>query len=210
MNLNANNIVMLVLLILLFLLIIAFSLIIIFKDRIVNTWRRHVHRKRNKQINVDLSYFINNLASTLAKLSFDKTGALIVIENENNIQKYIDSGKRVDVEFFPEFVTNVFYNHKSPLHDGAMIIRDLKIVSISSYLPMTKKPLPVYYGARHRAAIGVCEYFDCFAFAVSETTGAITYVHNDVIKQVSSSPEELSEFITKELWTKSIYKKAFN
>ena len=206
---QSDIIVMLSLIFFTFVPIVTFSLIILFKDRIVNSWRRRRHKRKNKDVNIDLSYFINNLASYLAKLSFDKTGALVVLENENNIQKYIEAGKKVDVDFFPEFVTNVFYNHKSPLHDGAMIIRDLKVVSLSSYLPMTKKPLPVYYGARHRAAIGVCEYYDCFAFAVSETTGAITYVHNDIIKQISSSPEELVEFITKELWTKSIYKKAF-
>ena len=206
---QSDIIVMLSLIFFTFVPIVTFSLIILFKDRIVNSWRRRMHKRKNKDVNIDLSYFINNLASSLAKLSFDKTGALVVLENENNIQKYIEAGKKVDVDFFPEFVTNVFYNHKSPLHDGAMIIRDLKVVSLSSYLPMTKKPLPVYYGARHRAAIGVCEYYDCFAFAVSETTGAITYVHNDIIKQISSSPEELVEFITKELWTKSIYKKAF-
>ena len=206
---QSDIIVMLSLIFFTFVPIVTLSLIILFKDSIVNSWRRRMHKRKNKDVNIDLSYFINNLASSLAKLSFDKTGALVVLENENNIQKYIEAGKKVDVDFFPEFVTNVFYNHKSPLHDGAMIIRDLKVVSLSSYLPMTKKPLPVYYGARHRAAIGVCEYYDCFAFAVSETTGAITYVHNDIIKQISSSPEELVEFITKELWTKSIYKKAF-
>ena len=185
-------------------------LVLIFKEQIVNTIRRRKHKKQNKKISVDLSYFINNLASALAKLSFDKVGALIVIENEDNIQKYIDAGKRIDVDFFPEFTTNVFCNHKSPLHDGAMIIRNLKIVSLSSYLPMTKKQLPVYYGARHRAGIGVCEYFDCFAFIVSETTGSVTYVHNDQIQIIDNSPEALVEFITKELWAKSIYKKSFS
>ena len=210
MDNTTGTIILLTFLVVILVAIVAFCLVIIFKDRIVNSWRRRVHRKKNKQaMNVDLSYFINNLSSSLAKLSFDKTGALIILENENNLQKYIDAGKKVNIDFFPEFVTNVFYNHKSPLHDGAMIIRDLKIVSLSSYLPMTKKPLPIYYGARHRAAVGVCEYFDCFAFCVSETTGAVTYVHNDSIKQLSSSPEELAEFIAKELWSKSIYKKEF-
>ena len=209
MDSTTVGLILLALIIVALIAIITFCLVIIFKDKIVNSWRRRIHKKKNKQMNVDLSYFINNLASSLAKLSFDKTGALIIMENENNIQKYIDAGKKVDVEFFPEFVTNVFYNHKSPLHDGAMIIRDLKIVSLSSYLPMTKKPLPIYYGARHRAAVGVCEYFDCFAFCVSETTGVVTYVHNDSIMQLSSSPEQLAEFIAKELWAKSIYKKGF-
>jgi diadenylate cyclase len=68
--------------------------------------------------------FFNNLASTLVKLSTDKVGALIVIENKDTLSTYINIGNKIDANFFPEFVTNIFYNHKSALHDGAMIIRN--------------------------------------------------------------------------------------
>ena len=118
-------------------------------------------------------------------------------------------GKKVDVKFFPEFVTSVFYNHKSPLHDGAMIIRNLKIISLSSYLHMTSRIVDVQYGARHRAAFGICEYYDCFAFVVSETNGNITFSHRDEIRRLSQDPEELAGQITQIFSSLSIYKSQF-
>jgi len=135
--------------------------------------------------------FVNNLASVLAKMSADKIGALIVIENKDSLTPYINIGNKVDATFFPEFVTSIFYNKKSPLHDGAIIVRNLRIASLSSYLPMTKKLVKVEYGARHRAAFGICEKFDCFAFVVSETNGNITAVHMDEVKKLSNNPEKL-------------------
>ena len=170
--------------------------------------KRKKIRKQNKSIS-EIIYFINDLASTLAKMSYDKVGALIVVENKDNLKKYIDLGKRVDVKFFPEFVTSVFYNHKSPLHDGAMIVRNLRIISLSSYLHMTSRIVDVQYGARHRAAFGICEYYDCFAFVVSETNGNITFAHRDEIKRLSQDPEELAGQITQLFSSLSIYKSQF-
>jgi diadenylate cyclase len=149
--------------------------------------------------------FINNFASVLIKMSADKVGALIVIENKDSLLPYINIGNRVDAAFFPEFITSIFYNKKSALHDGAVIIRNWRIASLSSYLPMTKKVVNVEYGARHRAAFGICEKFDCFAFVVSETTGNITAVHLDEFKQLSQSPEKLVGEIARIFATSGIF-----
>ncbi|WEK82972.1 MAG: diadenylate cyclase [Mycoplasma sp.] len=173
------------------LVLVSLIFVLIFNKRIqafIEKTRKIKTRKLSKE---DIDDFINKFASALAKLSYDKTGAIIIIENRDNMDRYIESGKRVYIDFFIEFVTSVFTNHKSPLHDGAMILRNFKIVSLSSYLPMTKKVVPVKYGARHRAAFGICEYYDCLAFVVSETNGDITYSHNDELYQLSKQPEEL-------------------
>jgi diadenylate cyclase len=84
----------------------------------------HFTKKRQKTEIKFLLDFFNNLASTLVKLANDKVGALIIIENNDSLAPYINIGNKIDTNFFPEFVTNIFYNHKSALHDGAMIIRN--------------------------------------------------------------------------------------
>lgn len=188
-------------------LIVFQIIVLVFNTQIKNFFEKHKHIKRPKKTIKEINYFINNLASSLARISYNKVGALIIIENKDNMNKYINSGKKVSVNMFPEFIFNIFYNHKSPLHDGAMIIRNLKIVSLSSYLPMTTKILPVNYGARHRAGFGICEHFDCYSFIVSETTGEITCAHLDQIKKLSNSPEELVNQIVKILSQDSIYSK---
>ncbi|MDR3257484.1 MAG: diadenylate cyclase [Mycoplasmataceae bacterium] len=157
---------------------------------------RFTKKSQNDDVKFLLNFF-NNLSSTLVKLSVDKVGALIVVENKDSLTPYINIGNKVDSAFFPEFVTSIFYNHKSALHDGAMIIRNWRIASLSSYLPMTKKIVNVEYGARHRAAFGICEKYDCFAFVVSETNGNITAVHLDEFKRLSQSPEKLATEIAK-------------
>jgi diadenylate cyclase len=84
---------------------------------------RFTHKRQNDDIKFLLDFF-NNLASTLVKLSSDRVGALIVIENNDSLAPYINIGNKVDANFFPEFVTSIFYNHKSALHDGALIIKN--------------------------------------------------------------------------------------
>lgn len=203
-----DNIEIILLILMLTCLITIFLLvfILVFQRQIQTFFEKKRSRKRTKATDKEIIDFINNLAGTLAKLSYDKTGAIIVIENRDNMDRYIRSGKRVNVPFFSEFVLTLFKNHNSPLHDGAMIVRDFMIVSLSSYLPMTKKVVPVKYGARHRAAFGICEYYDCFVFVVSGTNGDITYSHNDELYQLSSKPEGLVEQIQAILKRWSIYK----
>ncbi|MBQ0045654.1 MAG: DNA integrity scanning protein DisA nucleotide-binding domain protein [Mycoplasma sp.] len=137
-----------------------------------------IFKDRKKRIvNVDeVSMFMTNLATALARLSSSKVGALIVFENKDNLEKYVQLGNKVDSPFFPEFVYSIFFNHESALHDGAMIVRNLRITSLSSYLPVSKRLLPVRYGSRHRAAFGIAERTDALAFVVSETTGIISFM----------------------------------
>jgi DNA integrity scanning protein DisA with diadenylate cyclase activity len=86
--------------------------------------RLRLFRKRRDEDLKFIMNFINDLASVLIKMSSDKIGALIVIENKDSLTPYINIGNKIDSPFFPEFITSIFYNKKSPLHDGAIIVRD--------------------------------------------------------------------------------------
>lgn len=153
-----------------------------------------IYKNRKKKIiNVEeVTLFITNLATSLSRLSGGKVGALFVIENKDNLEKYVQLGSKVDAPFFPEFVYSIFYNHESALHDGAMIIRNLRIASLSSYLPVSKRLLPVNYGSRHRAAFGIAERTDGIAFVVSETSGTISCMHGPEHFVLSSDSVKLA------------------
>lgn len=183
---TSNNLT-LVCMVLLIVIVTIMGLVILFYFARVahfNLKRKHSKKasifkdRKKKVVNVDeVAMFITAFATSLARLSSNKVGALIVFENRDNLEKYIQLGNKIDSPFFAEFVYSIYYNHESSLHDGAMIIRNLRIVSLSSYLPVSKRLLPVKYGARHRAAFGIAERTDALAFVVSETTGTISFMH---------------------------------
>lgn len=170
-----------------------------------NNHNKHILGLGNKNLDINkTSLFITNFATTLSKLSSDKVGALIVIENKNNLQKYVEIGNEVHSNFLPELVYSIFYNHKSALHDGAMIIRNFEIVSASSYLPLSSRLLPVKYGARHRAAFGIAERTDALAFVVSETTGQISFMCGADVQILSSDSVKLAHQLTAILFEKYV------
>lgn len=139
--------------------------------------------------------FAVNLSNSLARLSADKVGGLIVIENKDRLSHYVRTGNEVDTPFFSELVFSIFYNHSSPLHDGAIIVKNWRIRSLSAYLPITKKVTDVKYGARHRAAFGITEVTDAIVFVVSETYGSILCIFNNNIFQLDNKPAVLVDQI---------------
>ncbi len=108
------------------------------------------------------------------KMSEKKTGALIIFEGLTKLGDYIQSGKPVDARVTSHLLQNIFYD-KAPLHDGALIIRNMRIYSASCVLPSTKGKLDFgSMGTRHRAAVGVTEVSDALALMVSEETGMVS------------------------------------
>ena len=103
-----------------------------------------------------------------------KTGALIVIDRETGLSEYIDSGIKLDALVSAELLVNLFVE-KTPLHDGAAIIRQNRVAAAACWLPLAEAtPLPHDLGTRHRAAIGITEQSDCVVVVVSEETGVIS------------------------------------
>lgn len=107
-----------------------------------------------------------------------KIGALVTIEGSRTLQEYIATGIPLDADISGELLINIFIPN-TPLHDGAVIIRENKIAVTCAYLPLSENPgISKEFGTRHRAAIGVSEVSDAFTFIVSEETGAISVAHN--------------------------------
>ena len=108
------------------------------------------------------------------EMSKSKTGALIVFERDIKIQDIIETGIKLDSEISPQLLVNIFVP-KTPLHDGAVVISNNKIISAACILPLADdKDIAKELGTRHRAAIGVSKESDAIAVVVSEETGKIS------------------------------------
>ena len=117
----------------------------------------------------------------------DKVGALILLTQENDLQDIIDTGVVIDAVISKPLIENIFFKN-SPLHDGAMVITNNKIVAARCILPITQQTrLPGSYGLRHRAGIGVSETHDCIVLVVSEETGSIRIVYDGKVADVKPS-----------------------
>ncbi len=121
---------------------------------------------------------IDELVKASYEMARHKTGALIVIEQEINLQDYINTGIDIDAFVSNQLLINIF-EHNTPLHDGAVIIRGNRIVSATCYLPLSDNmDLSKELGTRHRAGAGISEATDAFVIIVSEETGKVSIAHN--------------------------------
>ena len=137
------------------------------------------------------------LTKACLNMSEIKQGALILLTRKNNLDDIVSTGVIVNADLSHPLIENIFFKN-SPLHDGAMIIRNNRIMAARCILPVSQKTnIPGHYGLRHRAAIGVTEVNDCIALVVSEETGNISMVTNGDIRTVN--PSGLKELIEKEL-----------
>lgn len=122
----------------------------------------------------DMSRLINELVRSVQLLNKNKDGALIVIERETGVNDFIETGIKLDAVVSAEFLVNIFVP-RTPLHDGAAIIRGDRVVAAGCFLPLTDSPyLSKQLGTRHRAALGITEVSDAVAIIVSEETGTIS------------------------------------
>ena len=133
-----------------------------------------------------------------SSMSRDKVGALIVFERRNSLEDVIKNGTPMDCSVNAELLKNLFWN-KAPLHDGAVIIRDGRIVSAGCMLPMSSNAnLSKDLGMRHRAGIGVSEHTDAVVAIVSEETGGISVAVGGMLKR-HLAPETLERILRNEL-----------
>lgn len=188
--------------------------------------RSKVLKLSKLQINSDPNSFyskwnkcIEAIVSAATRLSMSKIGALIVIERETKLGEQIDTGTIINAVPSSEIFENIFYPN-TPLHDGAVIIRDGNILAASCFLPKPQKEQFVSkdLGSRHRAAIGISEVSDAIVIVVSEETGTISVAENGVINRGLSYNDlqnllkdklldENSEEVVDNTTIKSIFKK---
>ena len=132
---------------------------------------------------VALTHAVDNLCEAVCDLSLDKTGALIVIERTTKLGEYIKPGDEINATLSPMLVRNLFFN-KAPLHDGALIIRDMRIQAAGCLLPLsTNEEIDKNLGTRHRAGIGISEVSDAVVIIVSEETGVISLACGGALKR---------------------------
>ncbi|MDR0899419.1 MAG: diadenylate cyclase CdaA [Lactobacillaceae bacterium] len=141
---------------------------------------------------------IGALDQAIPYLSRRKIGALIAIERSTSLQEIIDTGIEIDAEVSSALLINTFIPN-TPLHDGAVVIRNDRIASATSYLPLsenvtTSKEL----GTRHRAALGLSEETDAVVIVVSEETGEVSIAHEGYLNR-HLKPEEYDEYLRSHL-----------
>ena len=125
----------------------------------------------------DFSREIEEIERAVLNMSKHKVGALIVFENQTGLQDVIESGQLVDARITSELLENIFF-HNAPLHDGAMIIKEDRIVAAGCFLPLSdNRNLSSELGTRHRAGLGISEVSDAHNLIVSEENGVISLAH---------------------------------
>jgi len=118
------------------------------------------------------------IVKSCTKMGSRKTGALIVIERNNNLDFLVETGDDMKITVTQPILESIFFKN-SPLHDGAIIISENVIKATRVILPVNnEKNIPSRFGLRHRAAIGITEKTDALALVVSEETGQLSYVNN--------------------------------
>lgn len=158
------------------------ALIIIFQPELRRALE-HLGRSRFffKPVIIDdeeMDNIMSEIVEAAVNLSNGRTGALIVIEQETGLNDYIESGVKLDAIISSQLLENIFVVN-TPLHDGAVIIRNNKIASAACFLPLTENfNLNKQLGTRHRAALGISENSDAIVIVVSEETGNISLAIN--------------------------------
>ncbi|OED37123.1 TIGR00159 family protein [Flavobacteriaceae bacterium (ex Bugula neritina AB1)] len=141
---------------------------------------------------------VNAIVTACKKMGDSYTGALIVIKRNTSLDFVKTSGDELDILVKTPIIESIFYKN-SPLHDGAMIIEDNRILATRVILPVTNdRDIPLRFGLRHRAAVGITEKTDALALIVSEETGQISYVKNGEFI-IFKTQEELIEKIKRDL-----------
>lgn len=140
--------------------------------------------------------FREKTTEAIVSASFDmgsvKTGALIVVEQAIKLTEYEKTGIELDCLISSQVLINIF-EHNTPLHDGAIIVRDNRIVAATCYLPLTdNSKLSKDLGTRHRAAVGMSEVSDALVIAVSEETGYVSVAQGGKLVR-NVTPEYLRE-----------------
>lgn len=138
------------------------------------------------------------VAKAVQRMSDKKIGSLVVFEKETHLGDVIKTGTAVDAKVSHELVGNIFFPN-SPLHDGATIIRDGRLLCSGCVLPLTKNEnISRELGTRHRAAIGISEVSDAIVVVTSEETGVISYaVKGELVRNVTEA--ELREVLLNNL-----------
>lgn len=151
-------------------------------------WNRLIFARNEKAPDYE---YVTPLVRACVDMSATKTGALVVIQQHMDLTMIAETGIDIDAKISASLIKNIFFKN-SPLHDGAVVIEDGRIEAAKCVLPSTQSNVPVSFGMRHRAALGVSEATDAVVVVVSEETGTISIAQNGQIK-VGIAPAVLKD-----------------
>jgi len=136
---------------------------------------------------------LGEVVRAIEALARERHGALVVIERNVGLRNYVETGTRVDAKVSAELLVTLF-SPGSPLHDGAVILREDTVLAASCILPLSNNPRSALsLGTRHRAALGLSEEADAVVVVVSEETGAISIAYRGILRQRLTEGELRSE-----------------
>ncbi len=194
------------------LLLVAFVIcvVLLFATEIKRSvWNvKHVNRQHKDVSSIvkssakTVTFCINEIIKALQTMAKNDTGAIIVLSNSKIPDNIVNSGVRLDANISSAVIESVFFP-KTPLHDGAMIIQNDKILAAGCFLPLSQETdLPKELGTRHRAGIGITEMINVTAIIVSEETGIISIAQGGKITRYADSEmlrDKLKEFYWQDL-----------
>ncbi len=152
----------------------------------INSFFADKHTDHYQKQVIDTAHIVGE---TLVNMAKSKTGALIAFTRKSELESIVNSGVIINANISKSLIKSIFFKN-SPLHDGAMIIKDNKILAARCLLPLTNRiDLPGHYGLRHRSAIGLTENTDAFIFIVSEETGNISFSVDGEIREVKNKDD---------------------
>ncbi len=155
-------------------------------------WKRLLKRGREKKS--DNEYLVNAIIRALKNLARTKTGALMVFTDVGEEKFFANTGVSIHGDISSKLIESIF-DKNAPLHDGAMVIADGKILAAGCVLPVSENPdLPARVGMRHRAAVGITEQIEAHVFIVSEERGKISYAYRGNIR-MNIRDEHLRELL---------------
>lgn len=159
-----------------------------------NNWLQlNFSNRENKTLD-----YVDIIVEACKKLGSTHTGALIVIKRNTKLEFVKNTGDNMDIKVNRPIIESIFYKN-STLHDGAIVIEDGRITATRVILPVSNdRDIPLRFGLRHRAAVGISEKTDAVALVVSEETGQISYLKNGEFN-IFDSIEDLSEHIKNDL-----------
>lgn len=129
---------------------------------------------------------ITEITEACREMSDELTGALILIRRKNSLEDIVSTGDVVDARISKRLIKNIFFKN-SPLHDGAMVIANDRILAARCTLPITERTdIPASYGMRHKAAVGISEQCDADVVVVSEQTGQVSFVSRGAVTKIET------------------------
>jgi len=156
----------------------------------------------HEEVKGDVESMISAIVAACTSMSQTKTGALIVCERQKKLGEIMKTGTQVDAAPSSELIKNIFF-HNSPLHDGAMLVRNARVLAAGCVLPLSgSQNLSRELGTRHRAAVGMSEISDAVLVVVSEETGGISVAIGGMLKR-HLTPEVLRQVLASELMDES-------